>query len=115
MIGVDVDEDAEVTTGPDGGVPDAVAVFATTPAFTSAWVMARVAEQVVDEPGARVVDGHVMADRPVSGSVIDTDVRVTLPVFFTRNENVWVSPNDAPVGAVSVVSATVLVSVIVFT
>ena len=113
MIGVDVDEDAEVTVGPDGGVPEAVAVLATTPAFTSDCVMVRVAVQVVDAPGANVVDGHVMADRPGSGSVMVTEVSVTLPVFVTAKENVCVSPNDAPVGAVSVVSATVLVRLIV--
>ena len=75
--------------------------------------MARVAEHVVDAPGARVVTGQVMADKPGSGSVMTTAVRVTLPVFVTKNENVWVSPNDAPVGAVSDVIATDFAIVIV--
>ena len=105
-----MEDDAEVTTGPDGGVPDAVAVLSIDPAFTSVWVMVRVAVHVVDPPGANVVAGHEMADRPLSGSVIETAVSVTLPVFVTANENVWVSPMDAPAGAVSVVMATVLVN-----
>ena len=114
LIGVAVDEAAEFTAGPDGGVPLAVAVLLIEPALTSAWVLVRVAVQVVDAPGARVVDAQVMADNPGSGSVMATAVKVTLPVFVTANENVCTSPSDAPVGAVSVVIATVLVSVIVF-
>lgn len=65
---------------------------------------------VVDAPGTSVVDGHEVADNPVKGSVILTEVNVTLPVFITANENVCVSPTDAPVGAVSVVIATDFVS-----
>ena len=114
LIGVAVDEAAEFTAGPDGGVPLAVAVLLIEPALTSAWVMVRVAVQVVEAPGARIVAGQVMADNPGSGSVMATAVKVTLPVFVTANENVCTSPSDAPVGAVSVVIATVLVSVIVF-
>ena len=113
-IGVVVDELFEPTVGPDGGVPVALAVFVTRPAFTSPWVMVRVAVQVVEAPGAREVDAQVIADNPGSGSVMATAVKVTLPVFVTANENVCTSPSDAPVGAVSVVIATVLVSVIVF-
>ena len=113
VIGVLVDDGAEVTSGPDGGVPFAVAVLLIDPALTSAWVMVRVAVQVVDAPGASVGDGQLMLERPTSGSVMVTDVRVTLPVLVTRNENVWVSPSDAPAGAVSVVMATDLVSVMV--
>ena len=105
-IGVEVDDDAEVTAGPEGGVPAAVAVLLIVPALTSDWVIVRVAAHVVDAPGASVVDGQVMLDSPVSGSETATAVNVTLPVFVTRNENVWVSPNDAPVGEVSVVIAT---------
>ena len=112
-IGVDVDEEADVIAGPVGGVPLAVAVLAITPVFTSACVIVRVAVHVVDAPGANVVDGQLMADRPVSGSAMLSEARVTLPVLVTRNENVCTSPNDAPVGAVSVVMATVLVSVTV--
>ena len=114
VIGVAVDELLDVTAGPVGGVPDADAVLMIDPAFTSAWVIVRVAVHVVDDPGASVVDGQMIADRPDSGSVMVTDVNVTLPVFVTRNENVCTSLNDAPVGAVSVVIAAVLVSVIVF-
>ena len=104
----------DVTAGPDGGVPDAVAVLATTPAFTSVWVMVRVAVQVVDALGANVVDGHDTADMPGRGSATATALNVTLPVLVTRNENVCMSPSDAPAGAVSVVSAAVLVRVMVF-
>ena len=105
-MGVDVDEVFDVTVGPKGGVAFAVAVLLIVPAFTSAWVMVRVAVHVVDSPGAKVVDGQLMADKPGSGSLIVIVVRVTLPVLVTRNENVCVSPNDGPVGAVSVVNAT---------
>ena len=105
-MGVDVDDVADVTTGPESGVPDAVAVFAIAPVFTSPCVIVRVAVQVVDAPGVSVVDGHEMLDKPVSGSVMLTEVKVTLPVLVTRNEKAWVSPNDAPLGAVSVVKAT---------
>ena len=96
----------DVTGGlPLGGVAEADAVLMIDPAFTSAWVIVRVAVHVVDVPGARVVDGHEMAERPDSGSVTPTDVIVTFPVLATRNENVCTSPNDAPVGATSVVIA----------
>lgn len=88
MIGVEVDDEADVTAGPDGGVPLAVAVLVMTPAFTSAWVMVRVAVHVVAAPGANVVVGQLMAERPVSGSVTEIVVNVTLPVLVTRNENV---------------------------
>ena len=112
-IGVDVDELFDVTAGPEGGVPDAVAVLAIAPAFTSVWVIARVAEQVVNAPGVNVVDGQVIADRPGSRSVMLTEVRVTLPVLVTAKENVCMSPKDAPVGAVSVVIETDFNNVIV--
>ena len=104
----------EVMAAPDGGVPVAMAVLLMDPEFTSACEIVRVAVQVVDALGASVVDGQLMADNPVKGSVTPTDVSVTLPVFFIRNENVCTSPNEAPDGAVSVVRATVLVRVIVF-
>ena len=61
-----------------------------------------------------MVDGHVIADKPGSASPMLTEVKVTLPVLVTANENVCTSPNDAPVGAVSVVSATDLAREIVF-
>ena len=113
VTGVLVDDELDVTVGPVGGVPEVVAVFVTTPAFTSDWVMVRVAVHVVDAPGAKVVDGQLMLDRPANGSVMITEVRVTLPVLVTANENVCTSPNDAPLGAVSVLMATVLVRLIV--
>ena len=91
-----------------------MAVLVTPPALTSAWVMVRVALHVVEAPGARVVDGQLMADRPGCGSLMVMAVRVTLPVLVTRNENVCVSPDDGPVGAVSVVRATDFVRPIVF-
>ena len=103
----------DVTSGPLGGVPAADAVLMIDPAFTSDCVIVRVAVQVVEPPGASVDNGHVTVDRPDSGSLMATDVNVTLPVFVTTNENVWVSPNDAPVGAVSVVIATDFVSAMV--
>ena len=109
-----MDDGDEVTAGPAGGVPAAVAVLVTTPAFTSDWMIVRVAVHVVDAPGASVVNGQLMLDRPANGSTMLTDVSVTLPVFVTRNENVWVSPNDAPVGEVSVVIATDFVNPIAF-
>ena len=113
VTGVLVDDEFDVTAGPVGGVPEVVAVFVTTPAFTSDWVMVRVAVHVVDAPGAKVVDGQLMLDRPANGSVMITEVRVTLPVLVTANENVCTSPNDAPLGAASVLTATVLVRLIV--
>ena len=56
----------------------------------------------------------MVVDNPDSASLMVIAVRVTLPVLVTRNENVWVSPNDAPAGAVSVVRATDLANVSVF-
>ena len=69
---------------------------------------------MVEPEGANVVDGQKIADKPDRGSVTLTDVNVTLPVFVTANENVCTSPNDAPVGAVSVVMATDFDNAIVF-
>lgn len=114
MIGVVVDELFDVTAGPLGGVPKADAVLMIDPELTSPWVMVRVAVHVVDPPGANTVEGHEIVDRPANGSATETAVKVTLPVFVTANENVCVSPNEAPVGAISVVNATLLFSVIVF-
>ena len=96
----------DVTPGPVGGVPEPDAVLMIDPASTSAWVMVRVAVHVVEPPGASVVDGQVIGERPGSGSATATAVKVTLPVFVSANENVCVSPNDAPVGARSLVNAT---------
>ena len=105
LIGVAVGELLDVMAGPLGGDPVADAVLMIDPAFTSVWVMVRVAVQVVEAPGANVVAGQVMADRPGIGSLMLRPVSVTLPVLDTANEKVCVSPSDAPGGAVSVVIA----------
>ena len=83
-IGVVVDEGGEITRGPLGGSPLAVAVLLTTPASTSAWVMVwtALAVQVWLAPGAIVGLGQVTA--PAVGSVTPTAVRVTVPVLVTR-------------------------------
>ena len=66
-------ESASVTTAPTGGVPLAVAVFATEPASISACDTEYDAEHVVDAPGANDTTGHVTADRPGNGSATPTD------------------------------------------
>lgn len=109
-----VDDEADVTGAPDGGVPVAVAVLSMVPAFTSACAIVRVAEHVVEPPGTNDNDAHVIDDKPMRGSLIATPLNVTLPVFVTKNEKVWVSPNDAPDGLVSVEIATVLTRLIDF-
>lgn len=113
LIGVAVDDGFDVVANPFGGLALAVAVLSTDPALTSAWVIVRVAEHVVERPGARMVSGQLIDDMPVNGSVTATALTVTLPVLVTKNEKVCVSPSDAPTGAVSVVRATLLVNVIV--
>ena len=75
-----------VTAGPLGGAPDAVAVFTIEPAFMFAKVTVYDAVHVVDAEGANVDAGHDTTDRPGSGSVTPTDVKVTLPVFVTKKE-----------------------------
>ncbi len=76
---------AAVTAAPVGGVPEAVAVLDTWPAFTSAWVTGYAAAvQVVEAPGSSVVAGQLTA--PTFGSVTPTAVRVTLPALVTTNE-----------------------------
>src|SRR5580700_3192200 len=81
--GVEVDDGAETTAGPLGGVPCAVAVLLTTPASTSAWTMvcAVVAVQVSWAPTAKVELGQVTA--PAVGSLTPTAVKVTVPVLVT--------------------------------
>jgi hypothetical protein len=80
----------DVTAGPDGGVPDAVAVSVTPPASTSACVIVYVPEQVVDAPGANVVTGQETTgggpepENDVSAAF--TFVSVELPVLVTMNE-----------------------------
>ncbi|MEU8385219.1 hypothetical protein, partial [Streptosporangium sp. NPDC048865] len=51
---------ADVTAGPVGGVPDAVAVFMIVPASTSACVVTYVLVHVVEAPGASVVTGDAL-------------------------------------------------------
>ena len=75
-----------VTAGPVGGVPDAVAVFTIEPAFMLANVTVYDAVHVVDTEGANVDTGQLTTDKPGSGSVTATDVKVTLPLLVTKNE-----------------------------
>jgi hypothetical protein len=98
-LGADVtatvaDDGAEVTAGPVGGVPDAVAVFVIEPASTSAWVTVYVPVHVADAPGANVVTGHeITGGVPVPENAVSaalTPVNVLLPVFVTWNEYVTV-------------------------
>src|SRR3954454_19214371 len=79
-------ESVSVTSEPVGGVPWAVAVFATVPAFTSACVSAYVLSvHATVAPGASGPDGQLIAP-PSFGSLTVTGFSVTLPVFFTVNE-----------------------------
>jgi len=77
---------SDVTLGPDGGVPDAVAESTIDPASISACVTVYDPVHVVDPPGANVVTGHD-TDTAVAGAVAtsatDTPVNVTLPVLRT--------------------------------
>jgi hypothetical protein len=99
----------EVTLGPDGGVPDAVAESLIDPLSRSACVTVYVAVNVPTWPGTNAADEpkHVPAgldnDRhvgpdvnPPAGaccvSLTDTSVRSTLPVFVTVNVYVTVCP-----------------------
>ena len=92
LVKVTVAVSSSVTVAPAGDVPAAVAVLTIDPASTSAWVTVYVAAHVVDAPGASVAAGHVIADRPGSGSVTPTALNVTLPVFVTTNEYVTTLP-----------------------
>ena len=85
-VAVTVAESLAVTSGPLGGVPDAVAVLKIEPASTSATVTVYDAVHVVDTEGANVDTGHEIADKPGNGSVTSTADNVTLPVFVTKNE-----------------------------
>jgi hypothetical protein len=81
MVTVDV----AVTVAPFGPVPEAVPVLVTLPLLTSACVVVYVAVHVLEAPGASVLTApQSMSERPGSGSVTPTDVKVTLPVFVTR-------------------------------
>jgi hypothetical protein len=104
VIGVDVLSVA-VTAAPVGGVPDAVAVLSTTPAFTSAWVNVYVAVHVRDAPGASAPPGQLTA--PTFASVTLTGFSVTLPVFVIRNEYPIVDPTVFPDGVPACLSSTI--------
>jgi hypothetical protein len=100
---------ADVTAGPVGGVPDAVAVLVIEPASMSAWVTTYVAVQVVDCCGATGAAGQVTTGAvPVpenADSATATPVRVWLPVFVTRNEYVTVCPAAVTVVGLAVFSS----------
>ncbi|MEU8385208.1 hypothetical protein [Streptosporangium sp. NPDC048865] len=89
-VTVVVDGGADVTAGPVGGVPDAVAEFTIEPASTSACVVSYVLVHVVEAPGASVVTGHVTAEgvpepeNSVSATL--SAVSVVLPVLTTMYE-----------------------------
>jgi hypothetical protein len=89
-VAVTVSESLSVTAGPDGGVPETVAVFVIEPASRSACVTAYVAVQVMVAAGTMLVLGQVIGDKPTCGSVTPTELNVTLPVFVTTNEYVTV-------------------------
>jgi hypothetical protein len=76
---------AEVTGGPVGGVPEAVAVFTMEPALMSACVVTYVLVQVVEACGASVVTGQAATGGvPVPEKdmlVTLTPVSVALPVL----------------------------------
>jgi hypothetical protein len=87
----------DVTSGPDGGEPDAVAAFVILPASTSACVTVYVAEQIICPPGANdVVAGQLGADiapEPLNDPSTTVGLfNVTLPVFVTTNEYVITRP-----------------------
>ena len=71
--------------GVAGGVPEAVAVLCTLPAFTSSCVTVYVAVQVVLAFNASEVAGQLIALRPGNGSFTRILFNVTLPVFATTN------------------------------
>ncbi|MFF3443335.1 hypothetical protein [Streptosporangium sp. NPDC002721] len=97
---------ADVTAGPVGGVPEAVAVFTIEPASMSACVVTYVLVHVVDARGASVVTGHVIADGVPDPEndvfVTPTPVRVVSPVLVMTYEYVTVWP-----GAVTVLGDAV--------
>ena len=71
----------------DGSRPDAIAVFTTDPASTSAWDTAYVAGHVNVPPGAKVTgDDNEHEPAVADGSDTDTFVRVTLPLLVTTIE-----------------------------
>ncbi len=98
----------EVTAGPVGGVPVAVAVSTTEPASTSACVTVYVPVHVVDVCGASVVTGHVMTGGvPVPENAVSvtlTPVTPVLPVLVTTKEYVTVWPAAVTVPGAAVFS-----------
>ncbi|MEU8385209.1 hypothetical protein [Streptosporangium sp. NPDC048865] len=79
---------SDVTAGPAGGVPEALAVFTIDPASMSACVVSYVLVQVVEAPGASVVTGHVISGGvPVPENAVSTTptpVNVALPSLTIR-------------------------------
>ena len=75
----------DVIVAPVGFFPVTVAVLATAPASTSAWVITYgfVVVHVVRAPGASVVVGHVVA--PTFASTTASAVMVWTPVFVATN------------------------------
>ncbi|SNT64896.1 hypothetical protein SAMN05216276_114212 [Streptosporangium subroseum] len=79
---------SEVTAGPVGGVPEAVAVFTTEPASTSACVTTYVPVHVVVACGRSVVTGQVttagVPEPENAVSATPSPVNVVFPVLTTR-------------------------------
>src|SRR5689334_24587526 len=102
-MGVDTVEGFEGTVLPSGAVAAAVAVLSTCPASTSGCVTVYGgAVHVVEPPGASVVTGHVTA--PAVGSVTVRPVRVVVPVFVTRNDQLIRSVKSARPSALTSVT-----------
>ena len=85
---VTVQVSSSVTAAPEGGVPVAVAVLATWPWSTSAWVSVYgSAVQVMDSAGASSTSGQATVSAGPAGawnaSVTATSWSVTLPVLVT--------------------------------
>ena len=89
-----------VTAAPLGGFAEAVAELTTLPASTSGCVSRYAAVQVVEAPGASCVAGHETV--PTLASLTVTLVRVTFPVFVTRNVYGTDEPAVLPVGVPAV-------------
>ena len=68
--------------------------------------------QSVSSPGARLVTGQVMADRPAKGSATPIGFRVTLPVFSTLKVYVTMSPSESTPSPLVSASDPVLVRAI---
>ena len=86
LIGSVLGSVSVTTVAPPGEVPVAVAVLLIAPALTSASVTTYDAEHVVNAAGAKLETGHVTANKPGKGSLTSTALKVTFPVFVTRNE-----------------------------